>query len=679
MTLDTEQARWHRFSGDDKMIKMRFKRTLIFFLSFAALRTEAAGEVHSDELTSLPFEQLLEMRVYSASRFEQPISEAPSVASIITADEIRVHGWRTLADALGSIRGLYVTGDRNFEYLGARGFLRPGDYNSRFLLLVDGYRVNDGVYDNAPLGEDFPLDLGLVERIEYIPGPGSSIYGSSAFFGVINVITKSAAELLGPRADIQVGSYGTHAAQFSHGWQTAGNARFLLAASALHADGTDIYFPEFDTPENNSGVARNLDHEKSRRVSFKAELGDFTLLALHAERDKSIPTASFQQRFNDPRSQTSDLQSHLRLGYQRAVDDRTSLSGQLYWGRHDYVGDYAYDEPPEGLNRDGDRSRWWGADVRLTSTAVDRHKLVAGLEYRHDYQQDQYNYEVRPHETYLDDQRSQRQMAFYLQDELTLRDDVLVNLGLRYDAMETMGSRLSPRLAVIYRATPQTTIKSIFGSAFRAPNSYERYYAVEGPGGQRSNPDLKSERIKSAEIALEHQFSSYSRASASVFHNDVSNLISQTIDADGALVFRNLDAVRAYGVEVEYQLMHSRHTRLQTSYSWQQSRDVRSGRTPVNSPRHLAKLKLSTRLAPGLQAGLEARYASSRATLAGSAASYWLVHSSLVYAASPDLDISIRVSNLLDKRYFDPAAGEHVQDSLEQYGRAAFIKLAYRF
>ncbi|UUZ48432.1 TonB-dependent receptor plug domain-containing protein [Massilia sp. B-10] len=108
------------------------------------------------DLTTVPLEQLLTMEVFSASKFKQNASDAPAVVTVISAADIRAYGWRTLADVARSVRGLYVSYDRNYSYLGERGFLRPGDYNTRFLLLVDGNRVNDAVYDQAPVGGEFP-------------------------------------------------------------------------------------------------------------------------------------------------------------------------------------------------------------------------------------------------------------------------------------------------------------------------------------------------------------------------------------------------------------------------------------------------------------------------------------------------------------------------------------------
>ncbi|MEJ7808708.1 MAG: TonB-dependent receptor plug domain-containing protein, partial [Telluria sp.] len=198
------------------------------------------------DLTGLPLEQLLTMDVFSASKFIQKSSQAPALVTVITAADIKSYGWRTLGDIARSVRGLYVGYDRNYSYLGARGFLRPGDYNTRFLLLVDGNRVNDAVYDQAPAGGEFPLDLALVERVEFVPGPGSSIYGSNAFFGVINVVTKKNTALAGTRAALEAGSAGARKASASSSWRSTHGAAFLLAASTHRTNGKDLYYPEFD-------------------------------------------------------------------------------------------------------------------------------------------------------------------------------------------------------------------------------------------------------------------------------------------------------------------------------------------------------------------------------------------------------------------------------------------------
>ena len=149
------------------------------------------------ELTGLNLEQLLETTVTSASKYEQKQSEVAASVSIITRDEIKAFGWRTLDQALASLPGIHTTYDRQYSYLGTRGFGLPGDFNTRVLLAINGNRVNDLVYDSAAFGRDFPLDLDLIERIEFVAGPGGAVYGQNAMFGVVNVITRTGAQVDG--------------------------------------------------------------------------------------------------------------------------------------------------------------------------------------------------------------------------------------------------------------------------------------------------------------------------------------------------------------------------------------------------------------------------------------------------------------------------------------------------
>lgn len=140
---------------------------------------QALAQEQPVDLTGLSIEDLMKIEVasvYGASRFVQKVTEAPASIAIVTSEDIRTYGYRNLSDVLKSVRGIYVNYDRNYDYLGIRGFARPGDYNTHILLLVNGHRLNDNVYDTAPIGADFPLDINLIDRVEIIRGPSSSIY-----------------------------------------------------------------------------------------------------------------------------------------------------------------------------------------------------------------------------------------------------------------------------------------------------------------------------------------------------------------------------------------------------------------------------------------------------------------------------------------------------------------------
>lgn len=651
----------------------------------AQVQAQAAAVLSAaDDLTSVPLEQLLSMEVYSASKFVQRASQAPSSVTVITAAEIRDYGWRTLADVARSVRGLYVGYDRNYSYLGERGFLRPGDFNTRFLLQIDGNRVNDSVYDQAPLGAEFPLDLELVERIEFVPGPGSSIYGSNAFFGVINVITRKGGDESGARAAVEAGGAGWRRAAASYGWHGASGAQYLLSASRLASSGADLYYPEFDTPQQHHGVARNLDYERATRLFASASLGGLGVSVMHAARTKGTPTASYAQPFNDPRSRIVDRQSYLSGTWRTQAGVHAELTARAFAGRYDSYGNYILDDAARTLTRDGSSSRWWGLELNLLSTRWAGHTVLAGLDLQHDDQLRQYGYEVEPPYSYLDDRRRARRFGVYLQDELALTDALRLNLGVRYDRTSTVRGGLSPRAALIYQISPSTTLKAIHGTAFRAPNSYELHYYYHGDGGQLANPLLRKERIRSSELALTHLLGPSARLTATAFHNKVNGLITQQLEAASGLPrFENMAHLSARGAELEYEQNWANGATLRTSYSW--SRTLGREDQQINAPRHLAKFNaaapLFTAILPQarLRAGLEAQYVGQRRALLGVAEGFWLANLNLVSSAARDLEVSLGIYNLFDRRYADPGSTEHLQAVIAQDGRRLRLRVAYAF
>src|SRR5690242_11259260 len=153
---------------------------LFAMLLMAVVTSRAQQPTPTPDLASKSIEELMDIEVatvYGASKYIQKVTEAPAAVSIVTAEDIEKYGYRSLAEILRSVRGFYSTYDRNYNYLGVRGFARPGDYNTRVLLLINGHRVNDNVYDQAVIGTDFPVDVDLIERVEIIRGPSSSLYG----------------------------------------------------------------------------------------------------------------------------------------------------------------------------------------------------------------------------------------------------------------------------------------------------------------------------------------------------------------------------------------------------------------------------------------------------------------------------------------------------------------------
>lgn len=252
-----------------------------------------------------------------------------------------------------------------------------------------------------------------------------------------------------------------------------------------------------------------------------------------------------------------------------------------------------------------------------------------------------------------------------------------LNLGVRYDKNSGMEGVISPRAALIFSATPATTLKTIYGTAFRAPNAFERYYAFPGPGGQLPSPDLAKESVRSLELALVHQLGEGARLTATVFNNRVAGLITQSIDPGRQETqFENAAGTRIRGAELEYEQRWRRGAMLRASYSYSPT----GQELEVSAPAHLAKANFAAALALGWRGAIEAQYVGARSTLSGAAASYWLANANLVNAnLLNNTEVSIGIYNLFNRRYADPGSTEHLQSAIYQDGRTVRAKIGYVF
>lgn len=629
----------------------------------------------------------MQMEVRTASRYAQTALEAPAVVSVVTAEDIRLFGYRTLGEVLSSMRGLYVSYDRSYHYLGTRGFATPGDYNTRVLLLVNGVRFNDNVYDQATIGTDFPLDLDLVDRVEFVPGPGSAVYGANAFFGVVNVITRNGRQLAGPQVSVEAGSHGSAKGRFSVGTVDTHGGDWLVAVSRATSRGADQYFSAFDAPATNHGVAQRLDFDRNTQLFARMQHEGLALTLAHGERTKGTPTAAFSQAFNDPRSRFVDANTRVAAEYTRQLQPSLAFTGRLHAGHYRFVGDYVYDYPPITLNRDVGTGQWWGTDFQWVSTAFARHKLAWGVDYRRDARIKQVNVDIDPPASYLDTRRTGHAVGVYLQDEFALTPTLTLHTGLRWGKQSGSAGSLHPRLGLVYWWSPATAVKLLHGTAYRPPNAYERDYAVDMAGGMVLTHGLRSEKVRTTELALEHSPTGATRMLLTAFRSQVTDLVSLG-DAAVAdrLAFSNARSVRVDGIEAEVEQRWQRGARLRVAYGWQKARDTSTPEPLTNSPRHLLKVQWSDTLElPGLGQGKPGQYAveaigiGPRRTLTNVRLPGHILANVVYTKRVGDVDVSVGVYNLLNRRHADPASYEIREDAIRQDGRTYRVKLTYGF
>ena len=658
-------------------------RIALFALVATAWSAAAVAKV---DLDALSLEALMEVTITGASKYEQKQEAVGAAVSVIGRDEIRAFGWRTLGEALNSLPGIHLTYDRQYTYLGARGFGLPGDYNTRILLAIDGNRLNDANYDSALMGREFPLDLDLVERIEFIPGPGGAVYGQNALFGVVNIVTRSGASVNGLQL---AASYATPQAaregRVTFGKKLDNGLDVLLSAKGMRARGEDLFmiYPGAGPGGTDvSGTARDMDGQRDKEFYARLSRGPWLFNLSYGDRRKDDPTGAY---FGDPLVPGQYQRDRSVLGQLQYQDsfagDTLQLLARLFMGQEHYSGLFSYGGVPWLSTGPSD---WHGVEARLLSTAWAGHKLMVGFEYQDITRRDQTSINTTdPADPFNVSLRGKGwRMGLYIQDEWTLTPQLSATLGLRSDHSSVSGTALSPRVALIWGATPQTTLKALYGRAHRAPNAFERDFGDNLT--QVANPGLAGETIDTLELVADHRLRRDLLLRASLYRWKMEGLVTLGTDSFTLLPqYQSGEQVNATGLELSALKTWDWGGRLRASLSHQDV-SYESGGGLNNSPRLLGKLNFSGPLMnTGLLFGYELQYDSKRQTVAGGKLDgYWLSNLNLVADKwARGLEVSLGLYNLFDTRYEHPAAPNTInwQNVLAQDGRSVRLKVTYQF
>lgn len=656
----------------------------------------ATNESRADpaDLTELPLESLLKIEVVSASKFSQKTNEAPSAVQIITAEEMHRHGWKTLTQALTSLPGIYAVNDRVYDYLGARGFLVPGDYNTRFLLLIDGQRNNDNIYQQAMFGNEDWLDMANVERIEYIPGAGSSIYGSNAMFGVVNIITRRATEKplneIGLSAS-ELGERGIRVTtrrkldetgltlSYSHDEKSGRDQRYQIPAGAA---GNLLVRPDGSIATD--GIAHGLDRYTNERFFMKLDWDELSLSIISHERNNISSSALYLALFDDPSIKFTDGGTSINLALNHALSGNLDLSWLVGYTDWHYHGLYPYLDPLQGhyLSNEVANGQMINSDARL-KLKTGQHQLIAGIEIQHDLLTRLQSYTTPAitgnQDFNTNDKKSQ--LSLYVQDEWRLTPAWLLNLGLRRDQPSSGAATISPRTGLIWHASEAWSFKLLGGRAYRNPNTYERLFTSNTA---ISNTNLKPESTRTLEGVAEWQASPAYRWQLSVYQNVMNNLISLVDTGGGVMQYQNNWNVRAKGFELGVENHREDGLMLRASLSgshnttsdggWQSNSPTWQVKTSASQPVLNHKLIVSGELQSISRRAHDwgiTRYSIPSQTLVN----LTLTTPNLVKG----LEGQLRISNLFDRSLDQPVNNGLLFPTIPQYGRTLSASLLYAF
>ncbi len=627
---------------------MLTKGYLQLLVSLSLLQPLVAKAQEEDELANFfGGEEFISI----ATGIAQPLSKAPAVASVITAKEISQIGATDIDDILETVPGLHVS--RNIGYTPIYSFRGIHTAtNPQVLMLINGIPLTNLFHGDRNLAwGGMPVEA--VSRIEIIRGPGSAIYGADAFAGVINIITKASPEVNSTSTGLRYGTSNTKSYWLQTGG-SIGKLGYMAIAEGRKTDGnSEIITTDsqtlLDWPSNTSAsLAPGSINLEGEAIDARLELtySKFTFRAGSQIRNSGGLGAGIAQAL-DPNGQVASKRYNADLSYEninftKNIDIKATLS---YLQTSQEVDDDFILLPPgttgspsnllpytDGIIGNPEvYERHYRSNVISTFHSIARHELMTGFGYYFGeiYKvKEEKNFGIDPATglpiapgsplvdvsdtpyTFLEENERENSHVF-IQDIWHLADDWELTTGLRFDHYSDFGDTTNPRIALVWSARHNLTVKALYGEAFRAPSFAET--------GERANPaflgnpDLKPETLKSYELAFNYKPSYDLTLDLNLFQYYWKDIIQFTPDMSGTTrTAQNTGEQEGHGIELEAAWQVNNHLSILSNYSWQKSEDELNKAAAANAPEQQFYIRANTSLPGGWNMTLQANHVMDR-------------------------------------------------------------------
>ena len=613
----------------------------IFAQSQHLTNKEYVGWIADDDEKDIMWALGDEEMISIASGYSQPVSKAPSVATVITAEDIKAMGATELSEVLESVPGLHVsrrTVGYNPKFL-IRGI--ETEFNPQILVLINGIPITNIFHGdrNQVWGG---MSIEAISRVEVIRGPGSAIYGADAFSGVINIITKTIKDISEPEFGVRFGRFSTREAWFlgAENWKGLDIAFMIEYHESDGQDNTierdqQTLFDADPTLNTTASLAPGPVNLGLKRLDTRLDIsrGEWRIRA-GLQKRWDVETGAGLAQALDPEGRFASDRWNVDLTYHNPdLTTNWDLQAQFsFLDTSQEVEENGILFPPGTrlfIDKNGNISgpgntvqevtftngvigapevfeRHFRFDVSSFYSAFENHhlRLGAGLTYSEIYKViDKRNFGpgVRPVGILFDKsdttdaflpEKSRRNIFFFTQDEWSFANDWTLTAGVRYDHYSDFGDTVNPRVALIWTTTDDITTKLLYGRAFRAPAFAELF--EKGNPVALGNEDLDPETIESIELAFDYRLTDEWRWDLNLFYYRWDEII-RFLPVQGATPrsakAKNSGEQTGFGLELEtdWQLMDN--LRLIGNYAFQQSEDEQRDEDPGNSPQHQLYLR----------------------------------------------------------------------------------------
>lgn len=501
-------------------------------LVFCAALPLAAQQKKIGEVTLFGEEQL---KVEAATKTEIPISKSPVPVTVITAKQIQESGAHTVVDLLRLVAGVNVRWNPMTPTVDIRGF-GENPFSSRVLLLIDGLPHNSPDTGGFPLSPNFDFfPLQNIKRIEVVKGPGSSLYGENAYWGVINIVTLSGDDLAGGDVQLFGGSRSTgsataqYGAKFSNGASVIGSVKLLqtMFPNEFWMDDRSKYragdfFIKAALKDFQVSAYRHQDRMHGFEELVRPQLGLPPGTGFISAENLKQSMNSLSLRYNHA-PQGAPVTYSADIGYQHrngmhcagchAAQQKSAFGGPENHG-YQAIGDFRL-----GLHMIPGHNALLGLEARRMNRAEHKHELSPDAEAAAGYDK----------------------VAIYAQDQFDIVRSVLRAVaGIRFDGKTKLfKAKTSPRLSLVYTPNEKLVVRGGYSTAFRFPNFSELYQAswfftVSNPRGIipafpfaafKPNPGIQPEELRTFDVGAEYQLTPNVSAKADLYRSRVNKFI----------------------------------------------------------------------------------------------------------------------------------------------------------
>ena len=664
---------------------------VVWALLGALLAAPALWAQQSEESSVLRLFYQQKELVTAASRVPEEARTAPATVDVFSREDILNMGARTLSDLLRTLESVYVSTQTNArEYVWIRGIRNR--YDDKVLLLIDGVPRRDLVYEHASIDEYLPLTD--IERVEVIRGPGSALYGTNAFAGVINVVTRRPLDKPGAELEAGGGDFDTKEGK-GQGWFKSGDFGLYGYVHYFDTKGDGL---DYDRHQYPNVLKQNPKTDQAQGLTLTWKDFTFQAEAIRFDRihytDWDVPTWRWKDEGYFARDSSYSAQ------YAHAFSKDLSVRAILYYQHYDEYnfwreflwGQQGPNSSPADVHYiiDGlKRGHRMGGEVQFTLSAGDKNQIVTGLSLERESLTEvrDYWYDVQTGVTtnpFYIEPVTLNTWAVYAQDTWKPSNWATVTIGVRGDHHGVFGWKVSPRLGVSFHPGEKLVVKLLYGEAFRAPSARE-FYTVDDTGSfPPGNPQLKPERIQTLEAGLTYTFSSYVQSRLVIYQEKTSDAIFS--ENDMPYINHGGDIIK--GLEANLKLAWPNHITAYVNYSYTKT-DL------YNVPHNLAHAGLNLPFADRFNWNLDAESVSSRPRDPKDLYEY---DPSGIHYHRPDvpgyvifnttfrilkvwkgLEVNASIYNLLNKDCWDPTYEPTKYYDLKNPNRTYLVRVVYRF